>query len=297
MAERPQITAVDYNSIRSKVSSILGTGTGQRGYGQTLNSTEVVSGNTITKAQWDALKYDIVNAKTHQDGTRPSIVSIAAGEVVRLGPSDPNTSYDAIADQIVLGRFNIGVGQSVLTSVATQSFTGSFGVRAECTLTVTFGTTDQARYFFNSGGQIKILSSRSGGSATQQNNAWTNLLSAVGTKSIGSNFPQIINFYSLTDSYQSLYQQSATSSYSSNYYSIEVKCDIANNSSAGARILTFKISFVDNYVDLGPPAPGDVVDGTLTVAVTEQRATGAMEPTGTFTVVSPVYSLSSFTTS
>jgi len=297
MSDRPQVTAVDYNTIRSKVVSILGTGTGTRGYGQTLNSSEVVQGNIITKAQWDSLKYDLVNAKTHQDGTRPTIVSLASGDVIRLGPSNPNTNYDSIADQVVLGRFNIGVGQSVLTAKGTQSFTGSFGARAECTLTVTFGTTDEARYFFNSGGQVKIVSSRAGGTSSQQNNAWTNLLSSVGTQSMGSNVPSIINFYSLTNSFQTMYQQSATSSYSSNYYSIEVKCDIASNVNAGARILTFKISFVDNYVDPGAPAPGDVVDGTLTISVSEQKATGAMEPSGTFTVVSPVYSLSSFTTS
>lgn len=297
MADRPLVTAVDYNTIRNKVVSILGTGTGTRGYGQTLKSSAVVQGNIITKEHWDLLKYDLINAKTHQDGVRPTIISLQPGDVIRFGPSNPNTNYDFIADQVILNRFDVGVGQTLLTAKGTQSFTGSFGVQANIVITATFGTTDEARYFFNSGSQFKFTSSRTGGSATSQNNAWTNLLSAVGVQSFGSNVPTNINFYSLTDTYQTVFQQSATSSYSSNYYSIEAKCDIANNVAGGARILNFKISFVDNYVDPGAPAPGDVVNGTLTVSVDEQAATGAMQPSGTFTVASPVYSLSSFTTS
>jgi hypothetical protein len=48
--ESPQrIAATDYNAIRNKVAEILGTGTGQKGYGQTIASSAVFAGNNITK--------------------------------------------------------------------------------------------------------------------------------------------------------------------------------------------------------------------------------------------------------
>ena len=37
--------------------------------------------------------------------------------------------------------------------------------------------------------------------------------------------------------------------------------------------------------------PDDVVDGTLTVTVTEKRATGSLLPSGTFTITRPTYSI------
>jgi hypothetical protein len=307
MASGDQITALDYNTIRTKVASVLGSGTGSKGYGQTLSANVPVTsgypgGNIIAKAHWDALRYDIVSAYVHQTGVPPTVVTVGSGDYIGYGAGFPNTNYDSLAEQLILNRFSIGAGQSVVSSVATQSRTGSWSTRSECTLTVTFSNADQARYFFNSGGKIRFSSSRTGGSGTAQNNSWTTLLNTVvNTVSFGGNTPDIVNFYTLTTSYQQFYQVGASGIYTPNYFRLEALCNCsgANNATGTANIVTFRISWNDGYVDpyAAPVPPDDVVDGTLTINVEEFKATGALTPSGTFSITSPGYSISSISAS
>lgn len=295
----PRVSHLDYNTIRDKVVSILGTGSSTQGYGQTIQSSAVSQGNTITKAQWDLLRYDILNIKLHQEGELPAIATLGAGEPIRLGAGYPNTNYDTLIEQAIPARFNIGGGQSVVSTKATQTYTSSWGTQAQTELTLTFGSSNEARYFFNSSGKIRITTSRIGGSATSQNNAWTNLLTSVGTQSFGAAVPVQSNFYTLTTSYNDnvFYQLNSSTPYSSNYFELAAKCNVANNSAGTATVVTIRIKLRDDYVDLGAPAPGDTVNGTLTVTVDEFKATGTMQPSGSFAITSPSYSLSSISAS
>jgi hypothetical protein len=301
------IEAIDYNSIRQKVISLLGAGTAQRGYGQAIVSSSVTAGNQITKAQWDALRIDILNIFLHQTGQYPPIVTLAPLAVIDAGAGHPATNYNTLTDTAVLGKFNIGPGQSTLlvptitgqTSPGTISRTGSWSSQSRCTLTVTFSNANDARYFFNTGGKIRFSSSRTGGAGTQQNGSWTNLLNTtVGTFSFGADTPEIINYYSLTTSYQQVYSASASSSYANNSYRIEALCNCSEstNQNGTATTITFRFTWQDNYTDPGPTiAPPDLVDGTLSLTTNELKAQGVMLPSGTFTVTSPTYSISSIT--
>lgn len=297
--ESPQrIAATDYNAIRNKIVAILGTGSGQQGYGQPIASSGIFAGNNITKAQWDLLRYDLINAKVHQDGVSPSIVTVASGDFVGYGAGYPNTNYDSIAEQAILNRFNIGAGQSVLSTAATTSRTGSWTTQSQCTLTVTFSNANEARYFFNSGGKIRFTSSRTGGTTSPQNTAWTNLLSTtVGTINFGAQTPATVNFYTLTTSYQQWYTVSSSTPYSANFYGIEALCNCTDptNVNGTASTVTFRVTWGDSYVDVDPTPPGDLVDGTLSLTVEEFKAAGSLIPSGSFSITSPSYSLSALT--
>jgi hypothetical protein len=314
--ESPQrIAATDYNAIRNKVAEILGTGTGQKGYGQTIASSAVFAGNNITKNQWDLLRYDLVNILVHQDGVLPAIVTLAANDVVGYSAGNANTNYDTLAETSITNRFNIGAGQSIVVSptlidsgtssptavLGTQSRTGAWATQSQCTMTVTFASVNTARYFFNSGSKIRFTSSRTGGTVSPQNNAWTNLLStSIGTVNFGANTPSAVNFYTLTTSYQQIYQLASSTPYSANYYAIEALCNCtdATNTNGTASTVTFRITWRDDYTDPGAPAPGDSVDGTLNISIEELRASGLMQPSGTFTVAGPTgYSISPITAS
>lgn len=61
-----KITAAQYNAIQSSVSSILGTGSGNSGYGQTVASTQVTAGGTIRLSQFTNLRNDFVRIRNHQ---------------------------------------------------------------------------------------------------------------------------------------------------------------------------------------------------------------------------------------
>lgn len=286
MAIGDLISASDYNTIRNKIINVMSTGVGNSGYGQTTFSTAVSAGNTITKAQWDALRYDIYNALLHQTGAAPSLVTIAPSGLIAYGAGNPNTQYDSLADQAVTNRFDLGTGQFVTQVIGSETFTNSWYQSLSSTVTVTFNTAEEARFFFNSGGKIRFSSSRSGGTGTAQNSAWSSLLSSSGTQQFAGNSPGI-NFFGLTSSYQTVFNLTASSPYSANIWRIEALCNVPNNSAGTANIVTFRVSWIDGYFDPGPepsPPPGDLVDGTLTLSVDSVRASGALTPAGSFTI-------------
>jgi hypothetical protein len=296
MTQGTNILAAQYVTIQDKAQSLIGTGSGTRGYGQTVQSSDVFTGNTITKAQWDLIKFDIINIKLHQDGVLPGVVTVNVGDPIGFGASSPNSNYDTILEQAIANRFQIAGSQSVVNSTANLTYSTPWSTSLTATLTCTFSTADQARYFFNSGGKVRFTTTLSGGSSTAQINAWTNFLASVGTQSFGAD-TGAVNYYTLTNSFQIYYQSSLSSPYSANNYRLEARTDVSNNSTGTATQLFLRVTLTDSYVDPGAPAPGDLVNGTLTIAASELKASGLLQPSGTFTVASPAYSFSVVTAS
>jgi hypothetical protein len=291
------ITAAGFVTIQNKVESLLGTGAGSRGYNQTVISSDVFTGNQITKAQWDLLKTDIINVLYHQNGELPNIVTVNSGDVIQFGAGHPNNNYDTLLDTAAANRFQVAASQSVVTSKGAATYTSAWNSSAQFTVTVTFGTADQGRYFFNSGGKIRLNTSISGGSGTAQYNAWVNFLNSVGIRSFGADTDPLVNYYTLTDSFQTYYQSSLSTPYSANNYRLEARTNVSNNSTGTATILTLRVTLTDAYTDPGAPAPGDSVDGTLTISAEELKAAGTLFPSGSFSITSPTYSLSGITAS
>ena len=50
------VIATDYNVIQSKIALVLGSGSGNKGYGQSLSSSQVGQNSKITVAQWSNFK-------------------------------------------------------------------------------------------------------------------------------------------------------------------------------------------------------------------------------------------------
>ncbi len=283
------ITAVGYNTIRSKIAEIMGVGSGSKGYGQTIVSQAIAPGSIITQGQWDDLRYDLLNLRIHQTGLVPSIPEVNRGDPVVYSTSQPSVLYNQLADQAVLERFNLGPGQYVVQNVANLNYTNLWYNTLSTIVTVTFGSPDQARFFFNSGGKIRLTSTRSGGTNSSQNRAWTGLLSSVGSRDFGA-IGNNINFYNLTGSFQTIFSSRSggiyySSVYRNNEYKIEARCDTTTNTGGSARTVQFRIS----YVDLQPNTFNRYTDGTLNLTVDEIRAQGTLVPegTGTFTITRP----------
>jgi hypothetical protein len=296
MTTGSNIAAADYVAIQNKAETLLGTGSKTRGYGQTVQSVDVFTGNAITKAQWDALRFDIINIRLHQDGILPNIVQVNVGDPIVFGAANPNTNYDTLLETATINRFQIANSQAVITSVGAATTSSAWSASATMTTTVTFSNATDARYFFNSGGKIRISSTLTGGSATAQVNAWRNILTSVGTRSFGADTDPFVNYYTLTNSFQTYFQSSLSTPYSSNNIRFEARTDVSNNSTGTATVLTLRVTLFDNYVPTGAaPAPSDQVDGTLSIAVSELKASGSLLPSGSFVITGPSYSLSSIT--
>lgn len=287
----------DYNNIRSQIDQLLGVGSASRGYGQSLVSTALPAAPapiTVQDEQWDSLYYDLVNILVHQTGTTPILPNVDGGDVIRLGASFPLSAYQTALTLADTNRFELALGQSIVSAKGSANYGGAWSVQSYTDITVTFSSANNARYFFNSGGKVRFTSSRVGGSSSAQNNAWTALLDSVGVVSFGANTANT-NFYSLTGAYQTVFQRNSSGAYGSNTYTISARCDVANNSAGGATVVYFRVTWSDAYVDYQPSPPNDQVDGTLSISVEEQKASGSMQPTGSFSILSPSYTVASIT--
>ena len=314
MALAGDIEALDYNTIRSRIIEVMGTGLGTYGYGQTIVSSTVSAGNTITAAQWTALRFDVINALIHQAGITPSAVLVSTGDVIDDQANDPVVNYNTLTTQARENRFDLAPSQSILSAIGPGNatpdpspgeyvYTSNWNSLASLTCTMTFNNANDARYFFNSGGNVKITTSRSGGSATLQNQSWTDLLNEAGIQQVKASLGNENNFYTLTDEYQTIYEISSSAPYSANTYRISAKCDVANNNTGTATEVDIKVELIDAYTDTGSVPPPDRVDGTLTITLEEQKASGVLQPvdvadggpTGNFTITSPTYTVSNIT--
>jgi hypothetical protein len=306
------IEAVDYNSIRNKVIAVLGTGAGNTGYGQAdrLNSAAVATGASVTAAQWQALRWDIFNALTHQNGSAPTIVSVSTGDTIRFGAANPNNAYDTFANTITNNRFNIGSGRSNAPGLGSKSQTFTWTSQAYIDINFTFSNANAARFFFNSGGELRIASTFARGTDTQQNRAWASLLSNAGSQSFGGNAPVAGlgainggNFYRLDSTFRTYYTRTDSFPYGSNNYQLQAKCNLAsgNNSTGTANIVTIRALYTDGYVDPGNspldnPNTIDQVNGTMTVSASIRLPSGTMQTPPTvsnFTIVGPTSNIAS----
>ena len=213
-----------YNDFATSVNALWGTGTGDAGYGESTTVSSVSDGTTITAAQWTTLLARITSMASHQGSSITSISNPSAGDVI--------AAYTALSTNITTittNRLNVAARQSAANTNRdnTNTFTG--------TLTFThkwaWGSTNQARYFFNAGGRLSISGSQSGHGSDSKGNQWATLLTQAGTyqvtaqasgKSGGSGSPSVNNtnlgYHDLTSSYQTAFQQyEDTGPYTANY--------------------------------------------------------------------------------
>jgi hypothetical protein len=314
------IVQADYNSIRNKVIAVLGNGSGNSGYGQQdrIVSTAVAEGTRVTINEWANLRFDIINAYKHINGSNPVTAVVSEGNTIRYtGSFTPDTGsldvpqkqYDDWANNITTNRFAVAAGESAATAATTSNRTTAWASQCECTIQFYWSNANDARYWFNSGGKIRISANRTGGATTAQNTSWTTLLSAAGTQNFGGDVPNAgttpndgTNWYRTTNTFQTFYQATASSPYGSNNFRMQARCvDVPSNSGGTAASGEIRLLFTDGYTDSGAgfdpnPPPGDVIDGTLTVSVSTLFATGIMVPnSASFAVTQPTLAIPSIT--
>jgi hypothetical protein len=374
------IPASDYNNIQTKIAGVMGPGSGQSGYGQTLSSAQVSSTSVITASGWAALRSDLLKARQHQtgvseatnlidvtgsttatftgyiSGTTLTVVSLTSGSIQKSmaiygtsGQILPGTviqsgsgsswtlavqgsatsqtagsvgspititaylvvtdlfltEYNNFADTCVAGKLTVAANQlTTADAFSTITRTTAWNGTLTNTVTITFPSAAQARYYFNAGGDFRITANRSGGTtsggAAVKNATWDEMIStnlttypnAAGIVSMnysttartGSGTAYAIGFYSLTNSNQIIFSKDAPSgSYSVNKYVIRARCDVANNTSGGATQVIFTIEFQDNspnpntttYGPFGPFGVDENPDGNLTSNVFMGRPSGS----------------------
>ena len=181
------IAAADYNTlVGSSPSSTVNTintvwavGSGSAGYGQTAVS-QVSAAGTVTATQWASLINTLNSILTHQAGSGSGIsATVAGGTINYLSTLTTNitTGYTNRLNFASNSAVVAGTNQTTAWTSATTSATlaRSFGIRAA------FASADQARYFFNSGGRMKLnVSGTQNASTTARTNAAIALCTNLG---------------------------------------------------------------------------------------------------------------------
>ena len=295
MAANPDtlITAANYNTLQSRVATVLGTGFSNTGYGQDLVSSPVSAEEVVTAEHMELLRTDINRVSVHQTGSLSSLAQIQSADKIGANSIDDDVDkgFNQYVAVVAILEANASVvdGTQVTLETATTStrFAAWNGV-VRHSFTVTFDDADQRRAFFNAGGEIQ-MSGQIEGDTSAKGQDWNSILTNMGTIKFKANTTektgaagsvQAIGNYDLETSYQEIFERRGQADpYSENRYFIYAK-EVSN------RAIQFSVEFYD--LDDGDPNDDELVRGTLTSVVKQLR------PTGSFvSVPSPSYSTQS----
>ena len=179
------IQATDYNGFVSttanaNVNNVWSTGSGDSGWGQTALTT-VAAAATVTATQWATLNTTITSMGTQSNTTITSRTSPTAGNIISV-LANVNTDLT----NVTTNRGNAaasGTTSSTWTgNIAKLTGTGSGNTAWTITFTdtITFPSADQARYFWNAGGLIRLDMSKSS-TGTDSDADWNTFIGTVGT--------------------------------------------------------------------------------------------------------------------
>ena len=168
------VTASRYNAIQTKVANVLGTGSGDKGYGQSVTSGQVAAGDEVTATHIANLRTDINKCILHQTGSATTaIVAPVTGDLIEEDNSTNKqgwAQYEATATTAETNRLTANSGNMTTTSKITEQRTNAWGSSPDTintTFTVTFSSADIKRNYFNAGGEIHMALSLSSGSGSK----------------------------------------------------------------------------------------------------------------------------------
>lgn len=300
------IQATDYNGFVSttsgaNINATWSTGATNSGWGQTALAT-VSAGGTVTAAQWASLVNTLASMGSQTGTTLTSRTAPTAGQTITALAAvntDITNCYtnrgNATASGTAYGTFSGTTSKTTATGSGQTTWTITF------THTVTFPTADQARYFFNAGGIVKIQYGKSstgtdidpdwnafaalcgsinitGGAQTIASQAYTGTTRLGGTGGTQTTLATTTGWYALTGTPVTIFQlNNATSPYTGEY--------IRTQASASATVLTLTTTWVQPAVS-GAGTTCNISGGTA-VASPATTIGAATAPTTLVTYVPP----------
>ena len=186
-----QINSSDYNTFVSDVNNLWGTGSGNKGYGQSSTVGTVAGGGQVTATQWSTLASRVNSIRTHQTGSGAGLTNQSGGAGVNISSGQRIYAVGNMATQLS----NANTAMTTETRYTSTAYTySSFGyswfVDRSITnyiyvgYTVTWGSFNQMRYWFNAGGFLDFSFSMTN-AGTSKTQSWSNLCSDMGTIRLG----------------------------------------------------------------------------------------------------------------
>jgi hypothetical protein len=189
-----------YNRLQNRVATILGTGSGASGYGQTLASAQVAQGDTIEAVHMENLRDDMNSLSVHQSGsTITTIAEILSGDIIADDNNGTDTPNVTPADGALKGMADYEAAMTPLEENKDVIFestqlegpiTPNPDPQEERTTAwnnvlvhqgkISFTTYDQRRFFFNSGGAIRFDADITNGTAGTKQEGWYLMFQSMG---------------------------------------------------------------------------------------------------------------------
>lgn len=324
------ITAEAFNRLRTQILNIVNNNdfnsnpelnVNYGGYGQNYEIKAAQTGSVIGYAEHKQLYDAIVAARVHQTGSIPTTLSqVDPGDIIG---DDATYRRDPVTNQIVVDDTLAGYDDLDLeisrAKNALNNGLHALGSRSEydklstsrnaiwgndattqtidCEFEIDFGTYQNARRFWNTGGEIRITGQHTD-TSDAKNIAWQDLFENFSyymksRTSAGTAAGINEGWSGLSNTYQQVgfWSVSTTTFYAENYVKIEAKTEQPLNTNGTARYLYIKVTCVDADTGDGtaynPPIPVDepVNPGTI-ITLSEYRAdtiyVNAVSPSVTF---------------
>ena len=273
-----------------------GTGSTVYGWGQT-HIPVAVAGEKITAAQWNLLFNGLINVANHTNvSLNATTQAIAAGESIAIRAAlitDIAAQAAAIAGSST-GATALTTSSALTTSNSSSNWVTNFTVEQS----VSFTNANTMRWFFNAGGKVRVVTSRTGnggtsGGATTKDTNWTTLFAAVGNLDIGgaattrSGSGETLTtnglangFHDISTSYVTLIKlTSDNSGYTSNTVEIFAKLNAAPGSATVVTIKMVSTDAADDTTFTSPNTSGVAANPNeaprMTMALIEVHPTDA----------------------
>ena len=162
------------------INYVGGTGASEYGLGQT-DLLSIAAGQTITASQWNSVWTQMDNIANHTNDSLTSTGQRTAGDAIAI-VSALQTDLNTLAASVAAGSPNataIAESGELQSSVSSTRWAGSHIVEQS----ITFANNNALRWFFNSGGKMRMKWTRNGnggGSATDKDDSVTELIAATG---------------------------------------------------------------------------------------------------------------------
>ena len=178
------ILADDYNTFAGNTTAglnrVWSTGAGDAGWGQTDIATVATSG-TVTATQWATIVNNLSTSGTQTNTTLTSRTAPVAGNIIGIlaNVSTDITSVTTNRGNAIASGTEYGVFSGT-TSKTTATGSGQAAWTITFTHTVTFPSANQARYFWNAGGIVRLKYGKSS-TGTDSDPDWNTLAGWCGT--------------------------------------------------------------------------------------------------------------------
>jgi hypothetical protein len=172
------IQATDYNTFAGNTTAglnrVWSTGAGDAGWGQTDIATVAASG-TVTATQWATIVNNLSTSGTQSSTTITSRTAPVTGNLIAIlaNVQTDITNVTTNRGNAAASGTEYGVFSGT-TSKTTATGSGQAAWTITFTHTITFPTANQARYFWNAGGIVRLKYGKSS-TGTDNDPEWNQL--------------------------------------------------------------------------------------------------------------------------